>query len=215
MLASGCSKNYTSENICNEFISAVVEIQIRDSDEKVVGNATGTIIDKNGMILTNRHVIRSYSYSLNDFVYFDNFYIRRYNEEEYTKVRLVKYSNNSDLALLKTDVKIEKYFNLAKDHLLQYGEVIHTIGNGNGYGLAYAQGNVAAPLRNIKYDGEIIEAIQLSLTINEGNSGGPLINKKGELVGITTFRLRDQQNDVVQGTSFALPIKAINDFLIG
>ena len=104
------------------------------------------------------------------------------------------------------------YFKLCTEPL-SYGEKIHTIGNGNGYGLAYAQGYIAAPIRTVKYDGEYIDAIQVSLMINEGNSGGPLINEKGQLVGITTFRLRDGQNNVIYGTCFSVPITNVKAFL--
>ena len=55
--------------------------------------------------------------------------------------------------------------------------------------------------------------VEISLIINEGNSGGPLITETGELVGITTFRLRDNQNNIIYGTSFALTTKSIKDFL--
>lgn len=67
--------------------------------------------------------------------------------------------------------------------------------------------------RNVKYEDITIEAVQLSLIINEGNSGGPLINEAGELVGITTFRLRDNQNNIIYGTSFAITTKSIKKFL--
>jgi S1-C subfamily serine protease len=209
-----CSKiHYDAEGICDNYIGAVVELQVRDDGDSVVGNATGTIINASGDILTNRHVVRSYSFALEGYVYYENFYIRKYNETDYTKIALKRISQNSDLALLKTENKVEKYLNLGSADTLSYGETIHTIGNGNGYGLAYAQGHIAAPMRIVKYEDEMIDAIQLGLNINEGNSGGPLINSKGELVGITTFRLRDKQNNVIQGTSFALPIKTINEFL--
>jgi S1-C subfamily serine protease len=210
---SGCEANYDSESICKQFMSAVVEIQVRDSDDNVVANATGAIISSDGKILTNRHVIRSYDYSNKTYIYYENIFIRYYNEDIYTRVELVKYSNDSDLALLKMEKNDCNYFKINNNVDVVFGEAVYTIGNGNGYGLAYAQGNVAAPSRLVQYEGVIIESIQLSLIINEGNSGGPLINKRGFLVGLTTFRLRDKQNNIVIGTSFALPIKTIYNFL--
>ena len=115
-------------------------------------------------------------------------------------------------ALITTTNLRKKYFVMSNNEL-HYGEVVHTIGNGNGYGLAYSKGNVAAPLRQVNYEKETILAIQLSMSLSDGNSGGPLINEKGELVGITTFRLRNRQNEIIYGTSFALPIETIKDFL--
>lgn len=208
-----CKKEFSSEDICSRYISAVVEIQVRDTENNIIGNATGTFISPDGEILTNRHVIRSYDYTTKDYIYYNNIYIRQYNESEYTRAELIKYSNECDLALLKIERQNKNYFRIEPENTLKYGEVIHTIGNGNGYGLAYSQGNISAPVRNVQYEDTTIEAIQLSLLINEGNSGGPLINSNGYLVGITTFRLRDKQNNVIYGTSFALPIKTINSFL--
>jgi S1-C subfamily serine protease len=197
----------------NNSISCVVEIQVMDSDDTPIANATGTMISNDGLILTNRHVVRKYDYAINEYEYFSNFYIRFYNEDEYTKADLIKYSNDSDLALLQIQSESKNYLKFGDSNKLKAAEKIHTIGNGNGFGLAYANGNIAAPLRIVKYENEMIDAIQLALIINEGNSGGPLINNSGELVGITTFRLRDNQNNIIYGTSFALPTKTIKAFL--
>ena len=56
--------------------------------------------------------------------------------------------------------------------------------------------------------------IQTGFVINEGNSGGPGFNEKGELLGIISFRLKDRNEDVIQGVSFALPASTITNFLL-
>ncbi len=62
-------------------------------------------------------------------------------------------------------------------------------------------------------DGKTVAAIQCDINITEGNSGGALLNKNGELVGVTTFRLKDSKNNVVYGISFSIPIKTIKNFI--
>ncbi|MDE6397981.1 MAG: serine protease, partial [Clostridiales bacterium] len=163
-------------------------------------------------ILTNRHVVRSYDIATKEYTVHEQFYVRRYNAETYRKATLVRYAQDSDLALLQQEEKAEKYVRLCKNDTLRYGQRVHTIGNGNGYGLAYAQGFVASPMCNVLYEAQTIRAVQLDLTFYEGNSGGPLLNDNGELVGITTFRLRDKQGAIVQGTGFALPLATVRAF---
>lgn len=179
---------------------------------KFVGNATGTVISKDGKILTNRHVIRKYNFSTQDYDYFSNIYIRFYNKETFEKVSLLCYSNECDLALLQTPSPIKNFFNLGNG-MLKMGQQAHTIGNGNGFGLAFSSGFIATPIKNVKYENTYIDAIQLDLVINEGNSGGALFDNAGKLIGVTTFRLRDSQNNIIYGSCFALPTKTIKSFL--
>ncbi|MDR2091638.1 MAG: S1C family serine protease [Clostridiales bacterium] len=204
---------YTSDEICDKFLPSVVEIKICDENQVAVGNATGVVIGKDGLILTNRHVVRYYDYEASAYAMRNNISVRFYNETEYMTADIVYCAVDSDLALLKIDKSTRNYFKIGKADKLKYGDEVHTIGNGNGFGLAYAKGYVASPLVNVVYDETSVEAIQLSLNINEGNSGGPLINEKGQLIGITTFRLRDNRGDIIYGTCFALPVKTINAFL--
>ena len=93
------------------------------------------------------------------------------------------------------------------------GQPIFTIGNPNGFGLSFTSGVISSKLKKVVYDSKTIEAIQTSLVINEGNSGGPVFNKFGQLVGLISFRLKDKQGDVIQGVSFAIPVLKISEFL--
>ncbi|MDR2046678.1 MAG: S1C family serine protease [Clostridiales bacterium] len=212
LLSGGIFKEYTSIEICKEFLSAVVEIKICDENQNVIGNATGTVISREGLILTNRHIVQVYDYSMGEYVVQDNVYVGFFNETEYMLANIVSCGIDSDLALLKIERTTKNYIKMSKSEV-GYGDEIHTIGNGNGFGLAYAKGYVASALVRVLYDGNSVEAIQLSLNINEGNSGGSLINGKGQLIGIITFRLRDNQGNVIHGTSFALPLGTIKTFL--
>ena len=144
-MSFGCNKQFDETTICEKYLPAVVEIKVCDKEDKAIGNATGTVISKDGLILTNRHVIQVYDFSSDDFILYENIYVRFYNETEYTKVDIISISDESDLALLQLDKETGCYFNIGSSEELKYGQKIHTIGNGNGYGLAYINGNVAAP----------------------------------------------------------------------
>lgn len=75
------------------------------------------------------------------------------------------------------------------------------------------RGVISSNKRNVIYNDKTINAIQTSLVINEGNSGGPVFNKNGELLGIISFRLKDKYGEVIQGVSFALPSSTLKTFL--
>ena len=119
-------------------------------------------------------------------------------------------SDEYDLCLLKIN-KITKYFNEISSNIY-VTENVYTIGNINGYGLSYEQGVISSEYKNIIYDNKEILAIQTTIEIYDGSSGGPLYNSKGELLGIMTFRIKD--NGVcIPGISYAIPSKIIIEYL--
>lgn len=79
--------------------------------------------------------------------------------------------------------------------------------------MSFTNGVVSSSERNIIHNGQTLKTIQTSFVINEGNSGGPVFNKTGQLLGIISFRLKDKNNDVIHGVSFAIPSSVIHDFL--
>ena len=119
--------------------------------------------------------------------------------------------NDDDLAIIKIDKTNTSYFKLKEN--VANGETIYTIGNPNGFGLSFTSGVISSSKRNVIYNDKTIKAIQTSLVINEGNSGGPVFDKNGDLLGIISFRLKDKYGEVIQGVSFALPSSTIKTFL--
>ena len=83
----------------------------------------------------------------------------------------------------------------------------------SNYGLSLTSGIVAIPHVNVTYNQSKRNVIQCDLTISDGNSGGALINDKGELVGITTFRLKDQSNNIIYGISYCIPINVVMKYI--
>lgn len=187
-------------------ISRVVEIKVSD-DEQSWGYATGCFIDRNGNILTNKHVAFNSSTNAN----YKKVQVRLYDAENWIDAEVIKVSDNEDLALIKINKKNASYFKMTSS--ISDGQPIFTIGNPNGFGLSFTSGVISSKLKKVVYDSKTIEAIQTSLVINEGNSGGPVFNKFGQLVGLISFRLKDKQGDVIQGVSFAIPVLKISEFL--
>ncbi len=87
------------------------------------------------------------------------------------------------------------------------------IGNGSNYGLAITHGIISTPRINIEYEKTIREVIQSDITISAGNSGGALLDGKGNLIGITSFRTKDNQGNVVYGLVYYIPINTVINYL--
>ncbi len=202
---------FTANNtgmIFDENILKVVEVKISD-DESTWGYATGFFIDENGTILTNKHVVFNESTQLN----YNIIQVRLADVDEWIDADVVSVSETEDMATIKIDKQNTSYFKL-KDNIAD-GETIYTIGNPNGFGLSFTQGVVSSQERYVIYEGVTIKTFQTSFVINEGNSGGPVFDKDGKLLGIISFRLKDKNNDVISGVSFALPSSTIKEFLQG
>lgn len=192
------------KTLYNNALEKTVEIRCTN-DGVNYGYATGAVIAKNGTILTNKHVVMANE------DYFDLIQVRFYNDSDFQDAHIVKVSESNDLALISIDKNVSSYFKLGKS--VQGGEKIYTIGNPNGFGLSFSGGYISSPQRIVLYENTKINAIQTSIVINEGNSGGPLFNQKGELIGLISFRLRDSGGEVIQAVSFALHLDVIKNFL--
>ncbi len=84
------------------------------------------------------------------------------------------------------------------------------VGNAYGYGIAVTQGVVSAPVRFFESGSIVIQAIQTDAAINEGNSGGPLCNRWGAVVGITAFKI---VSDTSENLGYAIPANVIMAFI--
>lgn len=196
-----------TDRIFENNILKVVEVKTSD-DEISWGYATGAFISNNGKILTNKHVVFNSSTNNN----YQTIKVRLATVDEWIDAEILQVSADYDLAIIKINMTSTSYFKI--DTNVKNGESIYTIGNPNGFGLSFASGVISSNLRNVIYNGTTIQAIQTSLVINEGNSGGPVFNKAGNLLGLISFRLKDKKNDVIQGVSFAVPASVINDFIL-
>ncbi len=164
-------------------------------------------IDNNGTILTNKHVVYNSALGSN----YSKIQVRLADGKEWIDAQISTVSEISDLATIKIEKTNTKFFKIGNS--IVNGQTIYTIGNPNGFGLSFVNGVVSSCERNVIYNEKTIKTFQTSFVINEGNSGGPVFEQNGNLLGIISFRLKDKSENVIQGVSFALPFSTIKEFL--
>jgi len=160
--------------------------------QEQIGAGSGVIISEDGYIVTNNHVVKDAS----------EIEITLNNKKSY-KAKLVGTDTKMDIALLKIDAK-EKltYSTFADSDLVKVGEWVLAVGNPYNLTSTVTAGIVSAKARNLDTSG-IQSFIQTDAAVNPGNSGGALVNTRGELIGINTM-ISSQTGSYV-GYSFAIP----------
>lgn len=169
----------------------------REREYRTQGLGSGVIVSEDGYILTNHHVIAQA----------DTIKITLINQKE-IPATVVGSDPNTDIAVLKIEAENLPYMEFGDSEELQVGEMVMAIGSPLGAALAHTvtQGIVSAKGRedlNILGRDGYENFIQTDAAINRGNSGGPLINMKGELIGINTAIA--SQSGGFQGIGFAIP----------
>ena len=169
--------------------------------QEVEGIGSGFIINEEGYILTNYHVIQGaqeISVTLSNDVT--------------TTAQVVNYDENQDVAMIKiTDenVEIPATVELGDSDALQPGEEVIAIGTPLSTELSstVTKGIISATSRSVAVEsGVTMNLIQTDAAINAGNSGGPLVNTKGEVVGINSSKI---SGEAVEGIGFSIPINDI------
>lgn len=160
-----------------------------------VGVGSGVIFDKNGYIVTNYHVIAG---SYNIAVHFSSG-LRKY-------ATVVGFDKQNDIAVLKVDIPTPEIAELGNSSELRTGDVVMAIGTPFGlFTNSVTQGIVSA----IDH-GPLEPRIQTDAAINYGNSGGALINSKGQVIGISSAKFSVEKNDEI-GINFASPIDIVKE----
>lgn len=175
----------TAEEIYSSCQNAMAELHCYDS----IGNlyvGSGFFIG-NGRVATNYHVIESAV----------RIVISDYNGTKYSIESVLGYDAEKDVAIIEVSQK-NKNAMILSDASVITGERIYTIGSPYGYTGTLSDGIVA--LANRSMDG--IDYIQITAATSIGNGGGPLINSKGEVIGINTLTVTSAQN-----LNFAIPVK--------
>ena len=167
-------------------------------EQDVSGTGSGVIIDRDGFILTNSHVIANGN---------ANEIIVLLNEDEQAEAELLWHDPILDLAILKVNKSNLPVSILGDSDELQIGELAVAIGNplGLNFQRTVTSGVVSGLNRTITVDGNVIEnLIQTDASINPGNSGGPLLNSRGQVIGINTAKVQTGE-----GLGFAIPINDV------
>ncbi|GAB3469519.1 S1C family serine protease [Actinophytocola sediminis] len=180
---------------------AVVTIEVRISEGQSV-EGSGAVIDSNGYILTNEHVVFSAADGRELTV--------KFVDGTRVKAELVGLDAKSDLAVIKVDVRNPTVIQLGRSGDLQVGDTVIAIGSPLRQNDTVTQGIVSALNRPVLTgeSGEpaAYDAIQTDAAINQGNSGGPLVDSTGALVGINTSIQTDGASTGSVGLGFAVPI---------
>ncbi len=157
------------------------------------GAGSGVILSKEGLIVTNHHVIDNAT----------EIKVKLTNGEEH-KATLIASDAQTDLAVLRITADDLKPAVLGDSDTMRVGETVYAIGNPLGsLGGSVSEGIVSAKDREIKIDGQNMILLQTSAAVNPGNSGGGLFNSKGELVGIVNAK---SSGEDIEGIGFAIPI---------
>ena len=170
-------------------------------------SGTGIIMSADGYIITNHHVIenaQAVSVLTND-------------DKEYTAA-IVGSDETSDLAVLKIEASGLQAAEFGDSSVLQVGDSVVAIGDPLGVTLrgTMTDGIISAINRDVNVDGYTMVLLQTTAALNSGNSGGALINDRGQVVGITNLKMRAYDN-TVEGLGFAIPtttVKTVVDALI-
>ena len=175
---------------------AIVSVDSQLSDGLSCG--TGCIIDKSGVILTSAHVIdigKTVIVTMN-------------NGQNYNAKVIKHLGENKDITLLKIDVPRElKTVKLGNSEKIKVGQKVWAIGNPFGFNGTLTQGIIS----RIDY---AKNRIQTDAAINPGSSGGPLLNTKGEIIGINQAIYNPDNNISNIGIGFATPINLVKEYLL-
>ena len=171
-----------------------------------IGGGTGFIVSSDGLVATNKHVV------LDE----DAEYTVLTNDGQKYQAEVLDRDPFQDVAVLKIDAVNLPTIKLGNSDKLEIGQTVIAIGNALGeFRNTVSVGVVSGLLRTITAEGgglteQLEEVIQIDAAINQGNSGGPLLNLYGEVIGINTARAPTAEN-----IGFAIPVnkvkKAIND----
>ncbi|MGD9159220.1 MAG: DegQ family serine endoprotease [Desulfobacteraceae bacterium] len=184
---------------------------LRDLFERFYGNrmprdipqtglGTGFIIDKEGYILTNNHVVDSV----------DEIKVTLEDESVF-EAKIIGRDPETDIALIKIDAPDLKPLELGDSDKLEVGDWVVAIGNPYGLGHTVTAGIVSAKYRDNVGIGTFDNFIQTDASINPGNSGGPLMNIDGKVIGINSAIISQTGGSV--GIGFAIPVNMVKDLL--
>ena len=182
---------------------SVVSIEAEASDGYSAG--TGVVLTRDGYIITNAHVVagaRDVRVLL--------------HSNRILPASLVGFDAVEDLAVLKVEAEDLTPAQFGDSNDLRIGEPVAALGDSLGYRATFTDGIVSALDREVEVEGVTMALIQTSAAINYGNSGGPLLNQYGQVMGINTIKIVSEDGSA-EGLGFAIPsarIKYVADRLI-
>ena len=197
---------YAAQKALPSMVSISVEYDVNYMGMKkpVAGSGSGVILSEDGYILTNNHVISSADsssfYQVSDA---KSIKVKIYGDDTEYSAEIIGTDSQTDLAVLKIDKTGLTPAELGDSSSVQIGEFVLAIGNPYNLDYSVTAGIISALNREMTVENTTYNVIQADCAINSGNSGGALVNSKGEVIGITTLKLA---GDGIEGVSFAIPV---------
>ncbi len=205
-------QNLTAAEIYQQNVNSVVAISCTVRTTNNYGQVaegknagTGFIITENGYIVTNHHVIDGAT----------KITVTLADGTQYA-CQLVGSNSTNDIAVIKAQAVGLDPVTLGSSKAMQVGDQVVAIGNALGeLTSSLTVGYISGMDRDITTDGTIINMIQTDAAINSGNSGGPLFNAKGEVIGITSAKYSGTTSSgaSIEGISFAIPLDDVMDMI--
>lgn len=179
-----------------------------DNSGSMTGVGTGIIMREDGYIVTNAHVIYDSEYGCGEATAVE---IRMSDEETTYHAKVVAYDIETDLAVLKVDQTGLTAAEFGDSNQCQVGDAVVAIGNPLGLELqnTVTCGIISALNRKVTINDKTMTLIQTDTAINNGNSGGPLINSSGQVIGINSAKMSSSVSSsgaTIEGIGFAIPM---------
>ncbi len=197
----------TPSEVYAQNVEAVVAVIARYESGGSYGESSGSgfIISADGYVVTNYHVIQGAT-QISIML----------NSGDTLAAEVVGHESTNDVALLKMEAEDLPYVTIGSSDALVVGDQVAAIGNPLGELTAtLTVGYISAKDRILNTDGTVINMLQTDAAINSGNSGGPLFNMNGEVVGITTAKYSGSSNSgaSIEGLGFAIPMDDVAGIL--
>jgi len=205
----------TAVSVANKVLPSIVGIEVEYQVNSIfsrnpqtsTASGSGIIISTDGYILTNNHIVNTSTsstyYQVSDA---NKVTVYLYNDTTPYEAKIVGKDAQTDLAVIKIDKKDLPAATLGNSDTTKVGEFAMAVGNPLGMQSSITCGVISALNREITDDdGTLYKLIQTDAAINSGNSGGALVNSKGEVIGINTMKL---SGTGIEGMGFAIPISS-------
>lgn len=193
------NRNYDSTVVITTY-SRTNSYYFGESNLVESGGASGIVMTADGYIITNRHCV----VNENTGKPFDRVDVTTYKGDTYENATIVGVDEATDLAVIKVEATGLTPAQFGDSDELAVGARVVALGNAAGLSWTATQGIVSAKARDVYDDtGYAIKCLQVDVAINSGNSGGPLLNKQGLVVGINSVKIFATG---YEGLGFAIPI---------